>query len=387
MKNEDVSRSRLLSWLCVGEVLTGTGLTLLGCILPSLTTVWLLSDARAGVLFTAQFAGASLGALLVSGNYLHSFSRGCWLLIAGALSLSLVAKASSAFIFFFVFGLGLGLTMTSISVLAGKLFPERRGSVLSTLNAYWGLGAVVCPAIAAMWTRRWRPENLFLVLAAVSLLVFLATGRGSSVLVSSNQASGLEEPGLPIRSILVFAVLAFLYVGVEACVSGWMVSYVHRLAFSNYSAPSIAASCFWIALLCSRALSPVALRHTSEASLLTISMLCAFASLLCLLISQTLVATMLSAACTGFTLGPIYPLCLAKVLALARDSVHTKWIFAIAGLGGALLPWLTGQLATVNASLRVGLTIPLLALGIMLAIWFIRSVHYRRQVLFTAWWS
>ena len=371
MRIDNAERVRLLHWLYAGELLTGCGTTLLGCILPALISTWHMSDARAGMLFAAQFAGSSFGALLVSHDYFKSLTRGFCLMIAGALAIAVFANANHAFLIFIflVFGLGLGLTMTAISMLASSVFSERRGSVLSLLNAYWGLGAVACPMLATLWIRRGRPETLFVGLAIASSVVLVASRRRSraSLFARTMPASAGTAP-LPLRPILSFAVVAFLYVGVEASVSGWMMSYVHRLTVSQYFLPPIAASCFWIALICGRALAPALLRRISEANLLAGSMLAAFVGLLLLLLNRSPLGVVLSVAPAGLALGPIFPLCLAKVLALANDSPSTKWVFATAGLGGALMPWLTGNLSTRGGSLRTGLTIPLFALGTMLVL-------------------
>jgi FHS family glucose/mannose:H+ symporter-like MFS transporter len=65
-------------------------------------------------------------------------------------------------------------------------------------------------------------------------------------------------------------------------------------------------------------------------------------------------------------LAPIFPLCLAKVLKLTHNSPDSKWIFAISGLGGAVLPWITGELSAHTGSLRIGLLVPVFALGAMM---------------------
>ena len=51
---------------------------------------------------------------------------------------------------FFAFGLGLGLTMTATSMLIGTTSIGRRGAALSILNAYWAIGAAMCPVIASL---------------------------------------------------------------------------------------------------------------------------------------------------------------------------------------------------------------------------------------------
>jgi MFS transporter, FHS family, glucose/mannose:H+ symporter len=134
---------------------------------------------------------------------------------------------------------------------------------------------------------------------------------------------------------------------------------------------AIATSSFWIALLGGRVLAPVVLLRLSEAQLFTSSLMIAFAStllLLLLLLSHSPMATIFLAAFAGPTLGPIFPLCLARVLHITNDSPKTKWVFSIAGLGGAVFPWMTGQISAYNGSLRAGLVVPVFALGVMIII-------------------
>src|SRR6266852_3123602 len=366
MKTEDPSRAWSVRWLFLGFVLTGVGTTLLGCILPALSKIWHMNDDRAGILFAAQFSGAAFGASFVSHDYFGSVVRGYLLLIASALSIAYFADSSRVW-HFVVFGLGLGLTMTATSMLTGSTFRAHRGAALSLLNACWGLGAVLCPAMTSLWIRRWTPGKLFLTLAVALVIVLLLIGRRRSAFPSNRRdPSDAERGPFPLHLILGVALIAFLYVGVEVSVSGWMMSYVHRLTASGNPWPPIAVSCFWIALLCGRAVAPAVLQRMSEADLLTASVLAAFISVLLLLLNRTPLGIVLSATSSGLALGPIYPLCLAKVLALANDSPKTKWIFGISGLGGALLPWLTGKLSAHNGSLTIGLIVPLFALGIML---------------------
>jgi fucose permease len=366
MKVMDRARSWSIGWLYAGFVLTGFGTTLLGCLLPTLMISWRINDSRAGILFAAQFTGAALGATLVSRDLFNSILRGYILLIAGAASIAYFGN-SPYVVLFFVFGLGLGLAMTASSMLMGSLFRTHRGSVLSILNACWCLGAVLCPVVASWWIRRLPAANLFFALAITALVVLVFLRR-----ISPDSAdAGFNVPAYSVRGsalavILSFALIAFLYVGVEASVSGWMMAYVRRLTLVQNSWPPLTVSCFWIALLCGRAIAPVVLRPLSEDDLLTLCVAGAFASVLLLILNRTPVGIVLSAASAGLLLGPIYPLCLAKVLALSNDSPKTKWIFGTSGLGGALLPWLTGKRSADKRSLSLGLMVPLLALGIML---------------------
>jgi FHS family glucose/mannose:H+ symporter-like MFS transporter len=364
----DRSQTRSVGWLYVGFALTGTGTTLLGCILPSLSAIWHMNDARAGIIFAAQFSGAALGSLLVGNNYFGSAMTGYLLLITSGFTLARFGDSFSG-LFFLIFGLGLGLTMTATSMFISKRCADHRGAALSLLNACWALGAMLCPILASLWIRRWAPGKIFLGFSLMLVFVFSLIILQHSGLSSPSRVPPPVKPGpVPLTLIVAIGVVAFLYVGVEVSVSGWMMSYVHRLTNSGDPLPPISVSCFWIALLCGRAVTSLLLRRMSEVHLLTASVAAALISVSFLVLSRSTFGIVLGATCSGLTLGPVYPLCLARVLALAHDSVNTKWIFATSGFGGALLPWLTGKLSAYNGSLSVGLVVPLFALGTMFAL-------------------
>jgi fucose permease len=330
-----------------------------------------MNDDRAGILFAAQFSGSALGALFVGTNFFSSVVRGYLLLIASAVSIAWFADSRS-WLSFFSFGLGLGLTMTATSMLIGSTFVTRRGAALSLLNASWAIGAALSPTIASLWITRESPTRLFLGLAlALALVVTLIVIGQYSKGISPGAQNAPEIASNPkhFRLVLVFAVLAFLYVGVEVSVSGWMMAYVHRLVLSSKLWAPLATSFFWIALVCGRTLAPGVLRVVSEAELFAASLGIAFMSVVVLLLSQTPVPIVLSAALAGLALGPIFPLCLAAGLVAMNDSPRTKWIFAISGLGGAVLPWMTGKLSAQHGSLRNGLIIPVLALSAMIILY------------------
>jgi fucose permease len=349
----------------VGFVLTGIGTVLLGCILPTLIAKWHLDDGHAGSLLAEQFAGSALGAGLVSHDYFKSIVRGYALLTTSALSLAWFNRSPHPWLFL-SFGLGLGLTMTATSMLMSKLYPAKRGAVLSMLNAYWCLGAVLCPGLVSLWVERWPVARLFLAFGfTVAMVFFLAGNMAPALPTRETKASVQDQTRFPLLPIAAFTLVGFLYVGVEASVSSWMMVYVRRLAASHDVLPPIAVSGFWIALLCSRAIAPAVLRSISEEQLLSIALLGAFVAVLFLIADRSALAGIFAAAASGLLLGQIYPLCLAKILALANDSPHTKWVFGICGFGGALLPWLTGKVSTHHGSLSVGLIIPLAALAFM----------------------
>jgi len=168
------------------------------------------------------------------------------------------------------------------------------------------------------------------------------------------------------RVVVFFAIFGLLYCGTEAALGAWVLTYVHRLHFQISAAPPLAASCFWLSLLVGRAIAPAVLLRIREEVVLAVALACAFSGVAALLTLHSLPVVMLSAAVAGLSMAPIFPICVSIFMALTSDPAQTRWMFAVAGLGSATLPWATGQLAARTGSLHTGLLVPLFALGIML---------------------
>ena len=358
---------RLLSvvWLHVAFAATGFGTTLLGCLLPALHSAWHLTDVRAGFLFACQFTGASIGALLVREDLFGSLQHGYLVMVAAALALATLHGYAAAGAFF-VFGVGMGWAMTAINMVGGTVF-EHPGAALSLLNASWIVGAALSPAIATRWVRYAPPMQIYfavaITFAAISLIL---RHYHASLLGHHIRPLRVSDGTTPWLLITGFSVLGFLYVGVEVSVSGWMMTFVHRLPIGGGLWAALITSCFWLAILCGRLLAPAVLLRVSESRLLLAAIIVACGSVISILLNHSPVAILLSAVLAGLALAPIFPLCASRVLALTHESPQTKWLFSVAGMGGSVLPWLTGRLSTNTGSLRDGLLVPVFALGIMI---------------------
>ena len=64
----------------------------------------------------------------------------------------------------------------------------------------------------------------------------------------------------------------------------------------------------------------------------------------------------------GLAIGPMYPLLLT--LALGQGEAGNV-VFVMAGCGASLLPLLTGLISKWSGSLRIGLSVPLIATFVM----------------------
>ncbi len=359
-------RFRLLEPLLhLGFALTGVGTVLLGSILPRLSAQWHLRDKDAGLLLLVQFATSASGALLVRRNLWGALTCGYALMSAGAVGILLLQQRSLPA--FGVYGLGLGLAMTSTNMLTGRRYPRRMGAALALLNFSWSAGAVACPLLAAQFLRYATSSTAFAVVGLLALpfaLVPLLADRNE---LKGWASAGPTPPGMrEATTILYFATLAFLYVGMEASIGNWMSTYATRATAWTFAGSTLAVAIFWAALLLGRATTPVILSWLPERVLYRVSVFATIAGVLLLLAAHHPLTILGGSALSGLALAPLFPLILALFLKEIGESRNAGWVFAVAGLGGAVLSWLTGTISSSTGSLRIGLLVPGVAALLML---------------------
>jgi fucose permease len=344
---------------------TGVGLTLPGILLPALMQEWKLQDSGAGLLFLCAWCGSALGALLVRGHLKRTLSIGGIFIGIGATGLALL-PGWNFFWLMIMYGMGLGLTMTSISLLRQRVAGLRNKSEVEMvrLNLLWAAGACVCPALSARALRSGNTHPLLIELgfAFVTLTLWVSLFLREE----SPQKTDLSMQ-LTRRTTSVFFVplplllMLFLVTGIEAASGGWLTTYAKR-EHHDLGLTVAAPTCLWAGLLLSRALWSIKVVKFRSISIVQGSLWGLSASTLLMVAGTSGWAVLIAAFGIGFSLGPIYPLLLARALSFQP----TGSLFFIAGLGSAALPWLTGLLSQMRTSLKSGLLVPMIAALVML---------------------
>ena len=362
--------------LHAGFVVTGVATTMIGPILPILIARWSLSDQRAGLFFTAQFCGSMAGVAsirwLIGRGYRQAFVCGFILIAAGVAGLNLRSNAGCLGATF-VFGCGLGQALSTGNLWVAEIYKTRRVAALSILNLLWGIGAIACAPLVMLAQRHEATSLLLYALGASSALTAL-------ILVGMNlepaeTAEGEEQPvlglreGISGRSTLSLAALFFLYVGSENSVAGWVASLTKRMNSDSADVWALAPMFFWGGLIAGRALVPMLPLRRFERTLLASGLIVAAAGICLLLRARTFASVAVSVTAAGLGLAAIYPILVAwLVKAFGERSRRIGAImFALAGMGGAIMPWFVGLTSTGTGSLRAGLFVPLAGCLAMLA--------------------
>lgn len=363
--------------LTLGFSLTGAGTLTLGVLLPVLSRKWGLADNNAGLLLFLQFLGSTLGAVLTGRNRARSMAVGYALLVASACALA-IAGPMTLFPSYFLFGLGLGMTMTATNLLFSDRYAEDRAAKLERLNFAWSAGAMAAPALLLPFLHGASLALLYLGYVALFVLLFLWVMlrergvSGQAALENGPQKRGpAAEPGVamreraPLSFLLPLVLMATCSVGVETALGGWLSTYSHRSHPGGVGEGAFATLLFMLGIVLSRLVFSTSLLEKMGRERVLRWAFWSTAVWMSLLIAShdRLLIDATSLLC-GLSIGPLYPLLLAFVLARCPSG----WVFAAAGMGSAVFPWLTGVVSAQTGSLRYGLLAPWGAALMMIAL-------------------
>jgi MFS transporter, FHS family, glucose/mannose:H+ symporter len=354
---------------------TGILTTLLGPMLPILTTRWGLTDAQAGNLFLIQFlsqlAGVQLsGAMMSRVGFRMPFFSGL-LLMAGGVGTLYLGSPWLGMVSVAVYGLGLGLVIPTDNLMIAEVSTGSRSAAVSLLNFFWGVGAVLCSLLVA-WAQTHQMVPIFLGSVALFLLLLVLALR-KLPFPGAPQSNDAPIPWREIASHPVtwlFACAFLLYPGVETAVGGWIGSYVTRMGSHGASIGAMMPAFFWAALTLGRGAGSLVLHRLPERRVLQVGYGIAAVSIGLLLRSTTLPQVITCALVTGLSFAMVYPITVARLsqrFGVAARSVGAI-MFSLAALGPAVLPWLVGMVSQSSGSLRAGLAVPFIATVILFLI-------------------
>ncbi len=376
-----LARATPAFWIHAQFTLLGITTVLLGPLLPTLAVHWGMRDLQSGYFFAAQYLGSTLGSLISTQALPRwGFTRVCtaaMLILCSGLEIFVLGSWQLGLVGVFCCGLGMALAIAASNLGVAQNNPGRAAAALSLLNFAWGIGAVACPFLIAAGLRYLPLTQLVPALGVLPLLFALRF----ATLDSSREA---RVPASPwnLSAFVLITTLAFLYVGTENAVGGWIASYARDVALLSAGAAAMAPSAFWGALLLGRGIAPGVLRLHSERTIYRLGLLTAVVGTTLVLTTHVVPLLLTGAAIVGLGLAALFPI---TVAVLSRDLGENSqrlggFFFAIGNMGGATIPFLVGAVSTQTHSLRAGMALTLVSMALMLVI----SVTFARRLAFSA---
>ncbi len=310
---------RLILAAILAILVYGVIASILGTILPDLTTRLQLTNQQSGNIALGQALGLIIASISVGPLIDKRGKKLALLLGLGLIAIALFALPHApsfeiVAVLFFLLGAGGGIVVTAANALASDVSEDRRASVLNLLNLFFGLGGLITPFLAAnLFAGDAIRLSLFAgILAVVALAVQVVTPMPVPV-PSAAGAPGKGEGVLSRPVLYVLALFLFLYVACEVGVWNWLPKYLISRGIDQTRALNILSLGFALGLLIGRVvISRVLIKVRAVTVTLGSAILMSITTYVML---QTADPTMAGIAvfCAGLAMAPVFPTTLAMV--------------------------------------------------------------------------
>lgn len=386
-------------WIgCFSYFVIGLAHVVLGSILPVLLQHYGQTYSAGGELIFSQFAGFLAGVLASPFLNRRFGKRGGILIAAGLLLAAEIAYAflppwGWMYIIAVAAGFGFGMIEAVIGTIIIAAITEGTAVAMSRLEVLFGVGALVMPLISSLLITAGYWRLSFIVVAGFALVTLLFWSKSRfgklqavlderpprpSVKTSSRSLlSQLPYKGKQWAVLGVFVIFFFIYVGTEMSLVNFMPAlFIAKLGMTE-SAAALTVTFFWLAMAVGRLYAGVLAEKISYrvyvlgSCLLTVLLLALFP------FTDQRLAAFAVIILLGLFMSGIFSIALvfASRLLPGTEESTPSILIAAGGIGGALLPLLTGwsmdHLQTVqSAGLLTSFSAVLFLLS--LAAWKIR---------------
>ncbi|MET8545923.1 MFS transporter [Kitasatospora sp. NPDC004799] len=370
---------------CAGFVLIGALQALYGPAIPAFRDDFHLTPAAAGLGLSAHFVGGVAGVLLFDRLFGRVGNRRIlgvsYLLMAvGAAGFALAPGWPFALAMALLAGLGFGGIDYGLNQLFAVGFGRRSTAMLNVLNAHFGIGAILGPAlVGAVGADHYAA--VFLVFAVANLPLLLCL-RGVHDRAPRQAGGGADEAsgsalGRSLASVLaVFVTLYVLHVGIEAGVGGWEPTHLETVGYGAGIAAT-ATSVYWLMMTVGRFLvAPITLRFSAE-SIIVVS--CAGMTA-CLVLASVPGVAPYAYAGVGLFIAPIFPTGLPWLnRAAPRARRAGALVIAASMVGGVVAGPALGKAIESLGVRSVPLVLGVVsALCLAATLWLIRATRPQR---------
>jgi fucose permease len=359
-----------------------------GVLLPAQIDDYGVDKTTMGAIFWATSVGYGLSAA-ANGALIHRFGVRSYLLTGAAVALAAaVAIAVRTPFPLFValqgaLGFGIGALEAALNSYLSTL--ERPTALLNSLHAFFGVGAVIGPVLAATLLSQGYAWTTFYVVVA-ALIVPLLAGLLLYPRIAKTDSSD-ERPrfsrALVHRGVWLGGLFLALYVGVEISVGNWTVSFLTEDRGHGVVAAGWAVSGYWLGLTAGRFLLNRLFDRLGVGVVGMIAVCLAGTVASAAAVWLVPGGAIVGLALLGFCLGPMYPTMIAVMPRLVPAALVATAIGLVVSLsvgGGALFPFLAGAIAQRFGTwslfpLAIGLT------GLVAVVWWLIARRLTRPVV------
>ena len=274
----------------------------------------------------------------------------------GYLFMALTGNPVILLLAFLLAGISKGTAANKCTILVGNNTDDRP-KALSLMNAWFALGALMCPFLISVLQKRgdYLPAVGVSVIGLLMWLVFFNAGLPGRVTSSVRETGKTGFSFLKSGTFWLLAMLIFCQNAAEYTVNGWVVTYYKSEQILSGTAAAYVVTVQWIMTLTARLL--LAFRLKTRNLYLPLSVMGAGMTVMYIVLLQmhTAVPALIALGLLSFSLAGVYPLAVASVGEM-MNSASIGIILAIGGAGGIIFPFLVGIIADA-VGLRNGMMV------------------------------
>jgi MFS family permease len=347
---------------CLGMLLFGIVFLSLGSVNNLLAERFQLDDNQIGTL-TALLPFGILTGSLVFGPVVDRFGYK-WMLIVCAL-LVMAGLEGMAFartrgliqLFVFLIGFGGGVLNGATNALAADVSEGERGSKLSLLGVFFGLGALAMPTTLALLSRHF---SLSSIVAGIGLCVLLPVAYFLAIAfpppkLQAGPLAPAKTFGLLRNPIFLFAGLALaIQSGMEGMSNDWMTRYFKKVTLQGEQPEEwktlLGLMAVTGAMVLARVLLSGLLKRVSSSAVLFVSVGVTACGAVMLMLAANYGVALLSALAIGAGLAAAFPVVLGYIGDLFPKQSGTAFstIFFLALIGNMTINKAFGFLAQMH---------------------------------------
>ena len=312
---------RVVFWsACLGMLLFGIGLIILGAVLPDLRIRHSLDAVEAGTLFSVLPIGIIIGSLLF-GPVCDRYGYGT--LLATSALLMFIGFEGLAFthvkwvlsLSVFLFGIGGGALNGATNAVVADISETGKGANLSLLGVFFGVGALGMPLLLSVLR---KSLDFQYIVAAAGLLALTASVLFLVVkFPPAKQAQGIsmKQVGTLVKDLTLILIAFFLFFqsAFEGLINNWTTTYLIERVGAPQSAALIGLSVYVAGMTVMRLLIGSIFRQMPEKRLLSISFVIILAALILFRLSNSIVPAAAGLFLLGSGLAAGFPTMLGLV--------------------------------------------------------------------------
>ena len=372
----DSSDKKILAGCFYAFFINGITALIIGAIMPEILADFNMGYNQGGMLLSFQSMGNLIASFFSGMIFLYLGNKTGIVLLSsmtalGFLGMTLTKSPVFLLLPFFLTGLGRGSVTNMSNTIVNDVGDGRPGP-LNILHTFFAVGAFMAPFFAAWSIGKgfsWR--FILRVVSALALLMVLTYSRMKiSNKPSRNKEETKTKTSLSFLKNIDFYLssgILFFYVGVEYAVNGWIVTYLKDTGIMSTSLAQNILSILWIVIIFGRLFAAYISKTVDKKTILLVSSTGALVFFGLFLISTSIWAIVACILGLGFFLSGIYPTTVSNVGSVLKESsMAMGTLLAVAGLGGILMPYITGVVAE-----KVGIAGGMTAIGIAAFMMFV----------------